>query len=77
MRYCRHSFENDVKTYGTQALMAGLAIQSRFENDVKTYGTQASVAPLTLFHRFENDVKTYGTQATKLNYNQSVSLRMM
>ena len=35
------SFENDVKTYGTQALTEKINEHTVFENDVKTYGTQA------------------------------------
>ena len=34
-------FENDVKTYGTQALGDAINTFNQFENDVKTYGTQA------------------------------------
>ena len=34
-------FENDVKTYGTQAPAPQNNRQQGFENDVKTYGTQA------------------------------------
>ena len=34
-------FENDVKTYGTQALSKPYLDNLWFENDVKTYGTQA------------------------------------
>ena len=34
-------FENDVKTYGTQALIVNGTQYAMFENDVKTYGTQA------------------------------------
>ena len=34
-------FENDVKTYGTQATAEYAAKEKEFENDVKTYGTQA------------------------------------
>ena len=34
-------FENDVKTYGTQAMMFYVYLDALFENDVKTYGTQA------------------------------------
>ena len=34
-------FENDVKTYGTQAKVQESDATSSFENDVKTYGTQA------------------------------------
>ena len=37
----RYKFENDVKTYGTQAGHIAERIFSEFENDVKTYGTQA------------------------------------
>ena len=34
-------FENDVKTYGTQATSPVITMSDVFENDVKTYGTQA------------------------------------
>ena len=34
-------FENDVKTYGTQATMQQINDNFAFENDVKMYGTQA------------------------------------
>ena len=34
-------FENDVKTYGTQAQRYAWIGKVLFENDVKTYGTQA------------------------------------
>ena len=34
-------FENDVKTYGTQAKSKMVYLNNLFENDVKTYGTQA------------------------------------
>ena len=34
-------FENDVKTYGTQAICGKEFKPKLFENDVKTYGTQA------------------------------------
>ena len=34
-------FENDVKQYGTQALLSLAQIADTFENDVKQYGTQA------------------------------------
>ena len=34
-------FENDVKTYGTQARATKRRLLTMFENDVKTYGTQA------------------------------------
>ena len=37
-------FENDVKTYGTQANPIPSNISYMFENDVKTYGTQAADA---------------------------------
>ena len=33
-------FENDVKMYGTQTLLADISAQLLFENDVKMYGTQ-------------------------------------
>ena len=35
------TFENDVKTYGTQAIGLNGNVLAVFENDVKTYGTQA------------------------------------
>ena len=35
-------FENDVKTYGTQAPPCWTLGPLQFENDVKTYGTQAT-----------------------------------
>ena len=35
-------FENDVKTYGTQAKKDIEGNDIVFENDVKTYGTQAN-----------------------------------
>ena len=34
------TFENDVKTYGTQTARKPTDKQLLFENDVKTYGTQ-------------------------------------
>ena len=34
-------FENDVKMYGTQAVLYIILILEMFENDVKMYGTQA------------------------------------
>ena len=34
-------FENDVKMYGTQALLLAERSPPQFENDVKMYGTQA------------------------------------
>ena len=34
-------FENDVKMYGTQALVKPFKLFRVFENDVKMYGTQA------------------------------------
>ena len=70
-------FENDVKTYGTQAASSVFVMLSRFENDVKTYGTQA-VPPLAYpLLGFENDVKTYGTQASMQFTTETVCLRMM
>ena len=56
-------FENDVKTYGTQAVVFATPPFRLFENDVKTYGTQAGSVSHGTRNRFENDVKTYGTQA--------------
>ena len=43
MKYTREQlvFENDVKTYGTQADKRYYTTALLFENDVKTYGTQA------------------------------------
>ena len=35
-------FENDVKMYGTQTIVAALRLACRFENDVKMYGTQTT-----------------------------------
>ena len=35
-------FENDVKMYGTQAILFVAELSSWFENDVKMYGTQAA-----------------------------------
>ena len=35
-----YQFENDVKTYGTQTILAPMIERVMFENDVKTYGTQ-------------------------------------
>ena len=70
-------FENDVKTYGTQAMPQLTTVLLLFENDVKTYGTQAQTSQVIHLNMFENDVKTYGTQAEeqiKLYYD---SLRMM
>ena len=58
-------FENDVKTYGTQAHLCPAQQELRFENDVKTYGTQAIKKRRKPQWQFENDVKTYGTQAKK------------
>ena len=37
----KQMFENDVKTYGTQAIVHLICYGIWFENDVKTYGTQA------------------------------------
>ena len=34
------SFENDVKTYGTETKDRLLCRDKEFENDVKTYGTE-------------------------------------
>ena len=42
--FAKAKFENDVKTYGTQAFAATIRRAITFENDVKTYGTQAVYA---------------------------------
>ena len=55
----RQSFENDVKTYGTQANYGQPGNLSWFENDVKTYGTQASPVRSAVPYQFENDVKIW------------------
>ena len=70
-------FENDVKTYGTQAYILVWCIQKVFENDVKTYGTQAQRYAWIGKVLFENDVKTYGTQAYFSTILDSTGLRMM
>ena len=70
-------FENDVKTYGTQAVIPEEKALMLFENDVKTYGTQAPRTPASDEMLFENDVKTYGTQATIKDSVYAQSLRMM
>ena len=57
-------FENDVKMYGTQALISKKCCSFWFENDVKMYGTQAYTAAIEAWKQFENDVKMYGTQAS-------------
>ena len=41
-------FENDVKMYGTQAVIERLNEIGVFENDVKMYGTQAGVCNFTV-----------------------------
>ena len=56
-------FENDVKMYGTQAILISTCIVKPFENDVKMYGTQANAGVRIKSGLFENDVKMYGTQA--------------
>ena len=70
-------FENDVKTYGTQAIKRFLRTLELFENDVKTYGTQAIYNVGSSWFLFENDVKTYGTQANALFSLSALCLRMM
>ena len=70
-------FENDVKTYGTQAFKDDFSAKKGFENDVKTYGTQAYFEEWQLTHMFENDVKTYGTQAFSKCKEIKGCLRMM
>ena len=44
-------FENDVKTYGTQASPVIDQTTPLFENDVKTYGTQAPPSFLLPLYR--------------------------
>ena len=56
-------FENDVKMYGTQAVVDAATAPLTFENDVKMYGTQARKTRNSNIRPFENDVKMYGTQA--------------
>ena len=56
-------FENDVKMYGTQAMLMVCMEGSEFENDIKMYGTQATGEDFLPAAQFENDVKMYGTQA--------------
>ena len=56
-------FENDVKMYGTQAMILKQIFDVLFENDVKMYGTQAKAEDAYVGYKFENDVKMYGTQA--------------
>ena len=70
-------FENDVKTYGTQAKDPGKIYVGQFENDVKTYGTQALLRGRLDNWWFENDVKTYGTQADFVSIFAKSCLRMM
>ena len=70
-------FENDVKTYGTQAVKTRFHTTGTFENDVKTYGTQAIIITDNEGIVFENDVKTYGTQAIQKQNALPCSLRMM
>ena len=70
-------FENDVKTYGTQAFVKKVQNGVWFENDVKTYGTQAIRNAFNRVRVFENDVKTYGTQASKYFPLCHACLRMM
>lgn len=55
-------FENDVKMYGTQTLIAISSSSQSFENDVKMYGTQTIYSSITGRNSFENDVKMYSTQ---------------
>ncbi len=69
------TFENDVKTYGTQTFSDNIVGAIRFENDVKTYGTQTELVSVPDVNWFENDVKTYA----KLKRTQKCypRLRMM
>ena len=55
-------FENDVKMYGTQTVVAVRSASLRFENDVKMYGTQTLICGYSIWCWFENDVKMYSTQ---------------
>ena len=57
-----HSFENDVKMYGTQTPCHRIHDGEWFENDVKMYGTQTASSIYNVQSLFENDVKMYGTQ---------------
>ena len=75
--YHKSEFENDVKTYGTQAQRYEKQEELLFENDVKTYGTQAIPYAISGATQFENDVKTYGTQAPRRSATASAGLRMM
>ena len=59
-------FENDVKMYGTQAVVRVDVWIRWFENDVKMYGTQAGFPLGVAVSKFENDVKMYGTQANSI-----------
>ena len=43
--FAKAKFENDVKTYGTQAICGRTNAFTAFENDVKMYGTQANKLP--------------------------------
>ena len=43
-------FENDVKMYGTQTLLAPYIVTSLFENDVKMYGTQNESLRMSFSH---------------------------
>ena len=45
-----HVFENDVKMYGTQTLLAPYIVTSLFENDVKMYGTQTESLRMSFSH---------------------------
>ena len=56
------TFENDVKTYGTETHSKKLIAYEQFENDVKTYGTETPARSAASPIVFENDVKTYGTE---------------
>ena len=76
-RSVHQSFENDVKTYGTQAIPLWEHCLIAFENDVKTYGTQALKELHVHLITFENDVKTYGTQAINHLWHTLTCLRMM
>ncbi len=70
-------FENDVKMYGTQTVLAFVLVEFTFENDVKMYGTQTKLPKSFFSILFENDVKMYGTQTTFYTNYKEKGLRMM
>ena len=70
-------FENDVKMYGTQTVVAATTAETAFENDVKMYGTQTQHKYDFGIYLFENDVKMYGTQTSYFRLGWFWCLRMM